>query len=81
MKKPNDIKRPNSNSGSLGQTYRRRERLIHVSKAFVRREHRDDKTGVVQVYYEMLDGVSQGTRINPERLTPTKTALQAKAVL
>ena len=81
MKKPNDIKRPNSNSGSLGQTYRRRERLIHVSKSFVRREHRDDDTGVVQVIYTLDHDNSKFTRINPERLTPTKTALQAKAVL
>ena len=39
MKTPNDIKRRNSNSGSVGQFMRWRERLVHVSAQPV--EHPD----------------------------------------
>lgn len=36
MKSPNDTKRPNSKSGSLGQTCRSRGNMVHVSKSFIR---------------------------------------------
>lgn len=36
MKAPNDTKRPNSRSGSLGQFFRRSGNMVHVSKRFVR---------------------------------------------
>lgn len=35
MKKPNDIKRPNSNSGSLGQCLRKRERMVFQSCSII----------------------------------------------
>lgn len=31
MKKPNDMKKPNNNGGSMGQTLRKLEKYIHVS--------------------------------------------------
>lgn len=36
MQSPNDTKRPNSRSGSLGQFYRSRSNMVHVSKRFIR---------------------------------------------
>lgn len=47
MKKPNDIKRPNSKSGSLGQLYRRLERFIHITRSFHKEQVTDEKTGIV----------------------------------
>ncbi|KAF1706254.1 hypothetical protein [Pseudoxanthomonas sacheonensis] len=36
MKTPNDKKQLNSGGGSLGQFYRSREQMMHVSKRFIR---------------------------------------------
>lgn len=36
MKQPNDVKRPNPSTPSLGRTYRERSRMVHVSKRFIR---------------------------------------------
>lgn len=36
MKKPNDVKRKNPSTPSLGRTYRNRGVMVHVSKRFIR---------------------------------------------
>lgn len=51
MKKPNDHKRPNSSSPSLGRFYRLREVLTHCSVAYQRHEITDPVSGVVSVEY------------------------------
>lgn len=67
MKTPNDIKRPNPSTPSLGQTYRSRERLIHSSYAFLPHVETDEVTGVKTHTFIRDNENSHGTYKNPLR--------------
>lgn len=81
MKKPNDVKRPNSNSGSLGQTLRARERAVHVSARAEMREVKN-KDGVVTHRVPWVEngttydiGSSESKRIRREDPNPIRRKL------
>lgn len=69
MKKPNDIKRPNPSTPSLGRLYRARERLIHITQRYDRVEKKDDN-GVVTISYVPAFPV-------PRQYTPIKDLIRA----